>query len=231
MKKAAFIVILTSLLLLTSSFVGAATVAWNWPSTGNWAWDYWGYWSPNRVPAPEDDVVVNLSGIYTILVDKVDVTIDSLTLGPTVFANTLILSSGMFTIKSDCINDPSTGLCWDRTDSGVVMMYADAELYCSGKGARLPTIYEGVIFATEGAATFTWSEDYTSIGYLPVSTADLRPRLAARGYLYTVNTWLAYWSSTNGQYGSNNGWVVRFDNASVYVIDKGAGVYTRCVRF
>ena len=89
-------------MLLTSSVIGAETITWILSTPGTYGWDCGSCWSTNRVPAPEDDVVIDLEGTYTITVgDKDDLTIDSLTLGPSVLTNTIVLNAGMFTIKSD----------------------------------------------------------------------------------------------------------------------------------
>jgi hypothetical protein len=157
MKKTELTLILISLMLLTSSVVSAGVVTWTGPSTGTRPWNYGAYWSTTKVPAPEDDVVLNVSGTYTITVDSPDVTINSLTLGASGGGNTLTLNSGMFTIESACINDLSTGtlLCWDRKDSGDLQDWGSAVAYCLGKGAELPTIEVLVPFISNGLYSFT----------------------------------------------------------------------------
>ena len=147
MKKAGFILILISLMLLTSSFAGAGPIYWiagvgNWHNPSNWY--------PAHIPLLGDDVVTH-DGLITV---DSDVTINSLTLASSDGTNTLTLNSGIFTIDSVCINDPSTGLCWDNYDSGTLMDWAAAGTYCSGEGARLPTIEELVLFASEGTVSF-----------------------------------------------------------------------------
>lgn len=178
-------------MLLTSSVVSAGVVTWTGPNTGTSPWNHGAYWSTTNVPSPEDDVVLNVSGTYTITVDSPDVTINSLTLGASGGGNTLTLNSGMFTIKSDCINDLSTGtaLCWDRTDSETFRTWTSAGTYCADKGARLPTIEELVLFATKGNFVFL-----TNGCIHEGICSDFRPWLTDRGYLYTGNA--VYWSST-----------------------------------
>lgn len=174
-------------MLLTSSFAGADTISWI-GGAGNW--HKVTKWYPAQIPLLGDDVVTH-GGLITV---DSDVTINSLTLGPSDGPDTLTLNSGIFTIDSVCINDPSTGLCWDNYDSGTLMDWAAAGTYCSGEGTRLPTIEELVLFASEGTVSFagTYAGSYF---YVYLIDTDLRqPRLAARGYGYTVDA--HYWSST-----------------------------------
>lgn len=219
MKKAGFILILTSLVLLTSSVVGAGPIYWN---TAGGTWHDATNWSPAHIPLLGDDVVTH-GGLITV---DSDVTINSLTLGGSDTPSTLTLNSGMFTIDSVCINDPSTGLCWDNYDSVTLINWSAAGTYCSGNGLRLPTIEELVTFATEGAKQYSglWQ-------YLYGSTHDLLSGLEARGYGYTGLTVADYWSSTESSSSPPNGaWIVDFSRAYVYSSAKSYACYVRCVR-
>jgi hypothetical protein len=80
----------------------------------------------------------------------------------------------------DCISDPFTMLCWDEKDNSANTDWPKAGAYCAGKGARLPTIEELVLFASEGKAQFT------TPGYLFGGTTNLFTRLKERGYKFSV---------------------------------------------
>jgi PKD repeat protein len=87
------ILILISLVLLTSSLVSAETVTWNNIAGG--LWETSANWTPVKVPASGDDVIINGTVTYTIIVDS-DVTINSLILS----RGMLTLGSGMLTITA-----------------------------------------------------------------------------------------------------------------------------------
>ena len=222
MKKVGFILILISLmLLLTSSVVCADTIYW---ITAGGSWHDPGNWAPAHIPLLGDDAVTN-GGLITV---DSDVTINSLTLGGSDTPSTLTLNSGVFTIDSDCINDPSTGLCWDNYDSVTLMNWAAAGTYCTSKGVRLPTIDELVSFASEGTVLFA---GHTGYFYACVPPCDLLPGLAARGYGYTGLTVAEYWSSTESSSSPPNGaWLVNFSSGYVYSSGKNYTCYVRCVR-
>jgi hypothetical protein len=146
--------------------------------------------------------------------------------------------------SEDCINDPSTGLCWDKMDSTAV--WTGAGTYCSGKGTRLPTIQELVLFATEGAVQFT-VHDTTGGGtsggqeFLFGTSTDLRPRLWARGYesyagYLGEQSQNAYWSSTTFEFppqmvGSvDSAWHLVFSGGIVGPLVKHVSRTVRCVR-
>jgi hypothetical protein len=94
----------------------------------------------------------------------------------------------------DCIYDPSTMLCWDEKDNSANTDWPKAGIYCANKGARLPTIEELVLFASEGKVQFT------TLGYLYGAPTNLFTRLKERGYKFSVEGGPAQmagtWSST-----------------------------------
>lgn len=99
-KQTAFSTILLSIMLLTSSVVGASTVTWTNSSGGSW--NAGTNWSSGKAPVPVDDVVIDLIGAYTITVGA-DVTISSLTMD----AGVLMLNTGTFVIDpSDMVLIP-----------------------------------------------------------------------------------------------------------------------------
>jgi len=209
-------------MLLTSASVNAGPIYWI-AGEGNWH-SLTTNWFPAHIPLRGDDVIVT-GGLITV---DSDVTINSLTLGPSDGPDTLSLNSGIFTLASDCINDLSTGLCWDNNDSATLMDWAAAGTYCSGKGARLPTIEELVLFASEGTVHFA---GHTGYFYVYGSDTDLRPRLTARGYGYTGFSVNDYWSSTESLTSPPNGaWIVDFRHGNVYSSGKTYACYARCVR-
>lgn len=117
-----------------------------------------------------------------------------------------------FFILRDCINDPSTGLCWDRKDSGDTN-WSKAGTYCASRGARLPTIEELVLFSTEGAIQFSVEKFGNSMvqPYLYGTAKDLNPRLTERGYEYSRQAG-QYWSSTRRtDHGMSGLWSVYFE--------------------
>ncbi|MBA4372343.1 MAG: hypothetical protein C0402_05725 [Thermodesulfovibrio sp.] len=222
MKRADFILILTGVMLLISSFAGADTIQWITPGG---SWHDPSNWSPIKVPHPGDDVVVNIG---LISFDAPDITINSITLGASDGPEMLTLNSGLFTIDSYCINDPSTGLCWDNYDSGTLMNWADAGTYCAGRSARLPTIDELVFFASEGTVSFA---GHTGNFYINGADTDLRPRLAERGYGYTGGSYSAtYWSSTGSTLPPALAWLVDFYHGYVFNVHPSNLYYARCVR-
>lgn len=134
-----------------------------------------------------------------------------------------VASNGVAFTVSDCINDPATGLCWDKKDSQLPWDWANGGIYCSGKGARLPTIEELVVFGTEGEVHFTGS------GYLYGTAKDLRPRLVARGFEFTCD-YCPFWSSTTHATYPLSAWGVYFEVGSVDYSGKDGGAWCRCVR-
>jgi len=133
---------------------------------------------------------------------------------------------------NECINDLSTGiaLCWDKKDSGNMLMgWVSAETYCSNKGKRLPTINELVSFATEGEVEYIEGQ---GAGYLYGNISDLRPRLTARGYEYSLSFEEGTWSSSPWPYYAmcrSCAMGVYFNEGRLYGSDKVNAYCVRCV--
>jgi hypothetical protein len=85
---------LISIIVLTSSLVGAETVTWS--NTGGGLWNMPANWTPAKVPAPGDDVVINSTVSGTITVDS-EANIKTLTLSG---GHTIALSSHKLTISN-----------------------------------------------------------------------------------------------------------------------------------
>jgi hypothetical protein len=135
-----------------------------------------------------------------------------------------IASNGVKFTVNDCINDPTTKLCWDIKTSEKGMNWGEAGVYCSGMDKRLPTVEELVSFASEGMMPFSGTEGWAyGIPY------DLRPRLLQRGFEHTKGD---YWSSSDYDpvYYPTYRWLVNFSAGWVYGYVTSNKNMVRCVR-
>jgi fibronectin-binding autotransporter adhesin len=90
--------VLASLVLTLLAPCVARAAPVSWVNSAGGSWSQGSNWSTGMLPGQTDDVVITLTGNYTVTLD-VDATVASLTLGATSKTQTLSLPTNTLTLK------------------------------------------------------------------------------------------------------------------------------------
>ncbi len=164
--------------ILVAPAANAADLTW---IGGTGVWNAAPNWNPAQIPTAADNVFITNSGTYTVIVDRVDPTVASLTIGGTTGTQTLSLDRTIFTLNGastiktrgrlEMLNNGTTlagsgnltvdgGLIWtggNMIGAGVTRINAAATATINGN-AEL----DGRTFVNAGVAT--WSAGSFDMG-------------------------------------------------------------------